>query len=122
MSNSGRAMDLVLGGWQVTNTLTYGTGLPWTPSLQNCGQVSDAGPCRPKQGRWQLYTLGLTHQNGANILVSTRHLAPLSQQNAPEIALSPIDITGSNDCLARRLGLAPGHVSPLSPLADRIGK
>jgi hypothetical protein len=95
MSNGGRAMDLVLGGWQVTNTLTYGTGLPWTPSLQNCGQVSDAGPCRPNKAAGTLPT-GLTHQNGATFWFNPAS-APLSQQNAPEIPLSPVDITGSND-------------------------
>jgi hypothetical protein len=47
MSDSGRAMNLIVGGWQVTNTLTYGTGLPFTPSIGECGTISDAGPCRP---------------------------------------------------------------------------
>jgi hypothetical protein len=47
MSGSGRAMDLVVGGWQVTNTLTYGTGLPFSPSIGECGTITDAGPCRP---------------------------------------------------------------------------
>jgi hypothetical protein len=47
MGGSGRAMDLVVGGWQVTNTLTYGTGLPFTPSIGECGTIEDAGPCRP---------------------------------------------------------------------------
>ena len=47
MSNVGRAADLLFGGWQVTNTLTYGTGLPFTPSIGECGNISDAGPCRP---------------------------------------------------------------------------
>src|SRR5258708_2819370 len=30
MGNAGRAADLLLGGWQITNTTTYGTGLPFT--------------------------------------------------------------------------------------------
>jgi hypothetical protein len=47
MSDSGRAMNLIVGGWQITNTLTYGTGLPFTPSIGECGTISDAGPCRP---------------------------------------------------------------------------
>jgi hypothetical protein len=47
MSDTGRAMNLIVGGWQVTNTLTYGTGLPFTPSIAECGAISDAGPCRP---------------------------------------------------------------------------
>jgi hypothetical protein len=47
MSDSGRALNLIVGGWQVTNTLTYGTGLPFTPSIGECGTIRDAGPCRP---------------------------------------------------------------------------
>ncbi len=54
MGNIGRAADLVIGGWQITNTTTYGTGLPFSPSINECGAISDAGPCRPnllKPGR-----------------------------------------------------------------------
>jgi hypothetical protein len=47
LGNAGHASDLLLGGWQLSNTLTYGTGLPWTPSIAECGEVADAGPCRP---------------------------------------------------------------------------
>jgi hypothetical protein len=46
-SDAGRAMDLIVGGWQITNTTTYGTGLPWTPSIAECGQVTDVDICRP---------------------------------------------------------------------------
>src|SRR4029077_11540114 len=94
MSGANRAADLVIGGWQVTNTLTYGTGLPFTPSLQNCGQVSDAGPCRPDKAAGTLST-GLTHQNGATFWFNPAS-APLSQAS-PEIPLSPVNITGSSD-------------------------
>jgi hypothetical protein len=75
MSNSGRAMDLVLGGWQVTNTLTYGTGLPWTPSINECGSLTDAGPCRPDKTTGSLST-GLTHSNGATLWFAP--VSPLS--------------------------------------------
>jgi hypothetical protein len=94
MSGSGRAMDLIVGGWQISNTLTYGTGLPWTPSLQNCGQVSDAGPCRPNAVGGQLHT-GLSHANGATSWFTP--IPTLSQQTAPEIANSPTDISGTMD-------------------------
>jgi len=47
MSDSGRIKDLLVGGWQISDTVTYGTGLPWTPSINECSQVTDAGPCRP---------------------------------------------------------------------------
>ena len=47
LSNTGRAADLLFGGWQITNTTTYGTGLPFNPSIGECGAITDAGPCRP---------------------------------------------------------------------------
>jgi hypothetical protein len=47
LGNAGRVTDLLLGGWQASNTLTYGTGLPFSPSINECSTVTDAGPCRP---------------------------------------------------------------------------
>jgi hypothetical protein len=94
MSDSGRAMDLLLGGWQVSNTLTYGTGLPWTPSLQNCGQISDAGPCRPNKVGNQALTTGVTRNSSG-----TFWFTPVTtlNQSLPEIAASPVDLTGTSD-------------------------
>jgi hypothetical protein len=60
MSNASRAVDLLIGGWQVTNTTTYGTGLPFTPSIGECGAIEDAGPCRPNVGKGNIHT-GITH-------------------------------------------------------------
>lgn len=48
--NSGRAEDLVIGGWQITGTTTWGSGLPWTPSTNECGGEQDVGVCRPNKG------------------------------------------------------------------------
>jgi len=45
--NSGRAEDLIIGGWQITGTTNLSSGLPWTPSFSNCSQVNDVGLCRP---------------------------------------------------------------------------
>ncbi len=48
---SSRAMDYVVGGWQVSNTTNWSSGLPWTPSISECGAFFDgAGPCRPDKG------------------------------------------------------------------------
>lgn len=68
MSDSGRAMDLVLGGWQVTNTLNYSGGLPWTPSIGECGQISDAGPCRPNSISSQKLKVGTSRDSSGNLL------------------------------------------------------
>jgi hypothetical protein len=50
----------------VTNTLTYGTGLPFTPSIAECGAISDAGPCRPNvaNGSAQIGTGVTRNANG----------------------------------------------------------
>jgi len=47
MGNSSRAMDYLVGGWGITNTTNWSSGLPWTPSIGECGNLTDAGPCRP---------------------------------------------------------------------------
>jgi hypothetical protein len=100
MGDAGRIKDLVIGGWQLTDTLTYGTGLPWTPSLKNCGQVTDTGPCRPNIGTGTLST-GLSHQNGA-----TYWFTPISELTE-EIPLSPTNITGTDACLTARPASGP---------------
>jgi hypothetical protein len=48
--NVGRATDLIIGGWQLTNTTNVSSGLPWTPSFTNCGGEQDVGVCRPDKG------------------------------------------------------------------------
>ena len=65
MSDAGRAMDLAIGGWQVSNTLTWGGGLPWTPSIGECGVLADAGPCRPNVASAQQLSTGTQRVNGA---------------------------------------------------------
>jgi Carboxypeptidase regulatory-like domain/TonB dependent receptor len=49
MGNSSRAADLLLGGWQWNATMVIGSGLPFSPSYQNCGSDRDTGPCRPNK-------------------------------------------------------------------------
>ena len=81
MGDAGRAMNLIVGGWQVSNTVTYGTGLPWTPSINECSQVTDAGPCRPNViGSGQLPT-GVTQANGNTYWFTP--LAPLTYNLTP---------------------------------------
>jgi len=49
--NSGRAEDLIVGGWQITGTTNWSSGLPWTPSFNECGGEEDVGVCRPDKGK-----------------------------------------------------------------------
>jgi hypothetical protein len=46
--NAGRALDLVIGGWQISNTTNVSSGLPWTANAANCGPINDTGPCVPE--------------------------------------------------------------------------
>jgi len=43
----GRAADLLIGGWQITNTTNIRSGLPFTPNASDCGSLVDTGPCLP---------------------------------------------------------------------------
>ncbi len=60
LGDIGRTADLLVGGWQLTNTLNWSGGLPWTPSIGECGLISDAGPCRPDLLPGQSFNVGNT--------------------------------------------------------------
>jgi hypothetical protein len=48
--NAGKAEDLIIGGWQITGTLNWSSGLPFTPSYGACNSDQDVGICRPNKG------------------------------------------------------------------------
>src|SRR5581483_9616863 len=54
--NAGRAMDLIVGGWQISDTMNWSSGLPWTPSTAECGSEEDVGICRPNRGTGSFHT------------------------------------------------------------------
>ncbi len=56
MGDASRAMDYVVGGWEVTNNTSWGSGLPWTPGFSNCGGEQDVGVCRPDRGVGSFHT------------------------------------------------------------------
>ena len=68
VGNAGRAEDLIVGGWQITGTTNWSSGLPWTPSFNECGPEEDVGVCRPNKGSGS-FPLGagsLQHPAGSN--------------------------------------------------------
>jgi len=76
--NSGRAEDLVIGGWQISGTTTWGSGLPWTPSFSGCTSDEDVGVCRPNKGSGS-FPIGagsLQHPAGAGPYI--QYFTPLS--------------------------------------------
>jgi hypothetical protein len=50
-----RGLDYIAGGWQVNSVYTWASGIPFTPSYQNCGSDEDTGWCRADvAGPWQV--------------------------------------------------------------------
>jgi hypothetical protein len=40
-------LDYLIGGWQYSGVWLWGSGLPFTPSYNECSADIDTGPCRP---------------------------------------------------------------------------
>jgi hypothetical protein len=47
LGSSSRAVDYLVGGWQLSGVAFWGSGLPFTPSYTNFGSDADTGPNRP---------------------------------------------------------------------------
>ncbi|HEY7098848.1 MAG TPA: TonB-dependent receptor [Terriglobales bacterium] len=68
-----RAVDYIIGGWQLSNTTNWSSGLPWTASIGECGAVSDTGPCRPDKasGSFDVGVKGEIDTNNHNLTYFT---------------------------------------------------
>jgi outer membrane receptor protein involved in Fe transport len=54
LSSAGKAVDAVLGGWQISTIYSLQSGLPFTPSYRDCNADRDTGWCRPNLvGDWK---------------------------------------------------------------------
>jgi len=67
--NSGRAMDAIVGGWEISSTINWSGGLPWTPSFGECSAEEDVGVCRPNRGSGSFHT-------GAGKFDPVNHIVP----------------------------------------------
>jgi hypothetical protein len=67
MGDVSRAVNLLIGSWQVSNTSNWSGGLPFTPSIGECGHISDAGPCRPDLLPGQSFSTGLHRDSKGNL-------------------------------------------------------
>jgi hypothetical protein len=46
LNGASRAVDYVVGGWQLSGVWLWESGYPFTPSYLDCGKDEDTGPCR----------------------------------------------------------------------------
>ena len=47
MGNANRALNLLIGGFQLNTTTNWSSGLPWSASYNECNSDQDVGICRP---------------------------------------------------------------------------
>lgn len=47
LGNSSRLLDLLIGGYQLNTITNWSSGLPWSPTYNECSADIDTGPCRP---------------------------------------------------------------------------
>jgi hypothetical protein len=80
LADSGRALNYVIGGWQLTNTTNWSSGLPWTPSTEECGNEQDVNICRPNRGSGS-FPMGAGSFNAANHTVT--YFTPLTSLTGP---------------------------------------
>ena len=83
LGNSSRAMDYLVGGWELTNSTNWSSGLPWTPTTNECGGEQDVGICRPNKGSgsFHLGTGSLQHPAGRAPYV--QYFTPLTTLSGP---------------------------------------
>jgi len=80
LSGVSRPMNFLVGGWQVTQTFNWSGGLPFTPSIGECGVIfSGSAPCLPN--KIGPFKTGVTHANGA-----TYWFQPISALTYPELS------------------------------------
>jgi len=58
MGDISKGMDYLVGGWQLSNTTNWSSGLPWTPKFSDagCNAEQDVGVCRPNKGNGSFHT------------------------------------------------------------------
>jgi hypothetical protein len=47
LGGASRAVDFIVGGWQLNTVSTWSSGLPFTPSVSGANCSVNSGPCRP---------------------------------------------------------------------------
>ncbi len=47
MGNANRALNLLIGGFQLNTTINWSSGLPWSARYNECNSDQDVGVCRP---------------------------------------------------------------------------
>jgi hypothetical protein len=82
-ANSGHGVvEWLAGGWNVTSIASVFSGLPFTPSYNECGKDRDTGPCRPSKASGT-FDMGLGTFDPVNKVIQYfTPVAPLTSNGA----------------------------------------
>ena len=83
LGNSSRAMDYLVGGWELTNTTNWSSGLPWTATTNECGGEQDVGICRPNRGSGSFHMGPGSLQHRAKGGPYVQYFTPLATLGGP---------------------------------------
>ncbi len=109
--DASRFMDYLIGGWQISNTTNWSSGLPWTPSIGECGSISDTGPCRPNSTSKKLST-------SVGSLDPVNHTRTFFTPVA-SLAIDPNSVpVGTDTCTLQRPGAGPFSLPNCGSIGD----
>jgi len=113
VGNAGRLQDAIVGGWQITGTTNWSSGLPWTPSFSNCGQVNDLGLCRPNKASGSFHV-------GPGSFDPQTHIVPFFTP-VPTMAYAATDLNVGTDTCTLSRPAGPGFAMPGCGQLGNIG-
>lgn len=79
LTNAGRALDYLVGGWEITQVTTLYGGLPFGVGYRDCGADRDTGPCWPDK----VGAIGQPHQQNNWFEVASTPLATNGATSGP---------------------------------------
>jgi hypothetical protein len=116
MGGVNRAVDYAIGGWQISNTTNWSSGLPWTASISECGGISDTGPCRPDKASGS-FNVGVSGN-----IDPTTHTLTYFTPVAPILDPNSVPV-GTDVCAVAAAGVSSGPFTlPQCGTVGNIGK
>lgn len=117
--------NAIIGGWEVTTIASVFSGLPFTPSYNECGNDRDTGPCRPSKGSGS-FQMGLGSLNPVTHTVTYyTPVAPLATNGATagiftRPAIGTFGNWGVNSLTGPGNWMVDGGVIKRIPLGERF--
>ncbi len=122
LGNAGRAENYLVGGWQLTNTTNWSSGLPWTPTTNECGGEQDVSICRPNKGSGSFHMGPGSLQTPAGRAPFVQYFTPLTSLGGPftDAGLGNLGNAGYNSLRGPSGFYSDLSVSKDIPIGERV--